>query len=175
MLHASPRPRKGRITLAAVALLLLPVWTSPFALEGDDAQPIYLEADSADLDEKQAVSVYRGNVFVQQGSLQIRADEVTIHHREDRQPERIIAVGSPATYRQELEGDKEEVKAEALRMEYVAEKDEITLIDQAIVFQGADTFRSDRIVYDRGNARVKAGSNVQGKERVKILINPSKP
>jgi lipopolysaccharide export system protein LptA len=161
--------------MTAVMLSLLPVWTTLSALESDDEQPIYLEADSADLDEKQAVSVYRGNVFVQQGSLQIRADEVTIHHREDRRPEKIIALGSPATYRQELEGEEQEVRAEALRMEYVTEKDEITLVDRAVVFQGEDTFRSDRIVFDRGNARVKAGSNVQGKERVRILINPSRP
>ena len=63
-------------------------------------------------------------------------------------------------------------RAEALRMEYQADKDEITLIDQAVVFQGTDTFRSDRILYDRINARVKAGASAKGKERVKIHITP---
>jgi lipopolysaccharide export system protein LptA len=168
------RPASALTAALAIGLSLFAAPPPSPALEGDDEQPLYLEADSADLDEKKALSVYRGNVMVQQGSLQIRADEVTIHHREDRQPEKIIAVGNPATYRQELEGDQEEVRAEALRMEYLSGKDEITLIDQAVVFQGEDTFRNDRIVYDRGNARVKAGSNVQGKERVKILINPAR-
>ena len=41
-----------------------------------------------------------------------------------------------------------------------------------MVFQGTDTFRSDRIVYDRLNARVKAGTSAQGKERVRIHITP---
>jgi lipopolysaccharide export system protein LptA len=58
-------------------------------------------------------------------------------------------------------------------MEYLAAREEITLIDQALVLQGQDTFRSDRIVYDRLNARVKAGTSAQGKERVRILINPA--
>jgi lipopolysaccharide export system protein LptA len=99
---------------------------------------------------------------------------VTVHHLPDSRPEKIIAIGNPATYRQEVEGEEQQVEAEALRMEYVTEKDEITLIDQAVVFQGEDTFRNDRIVYDRANARVKAGTSVQGSERVKIRINPSR-
>jgi lipopolysaccharide export system protein LptA len=59
-------------------------------------------------------------------------------------------------------------------MEYDTNKDEITLIDNAVLFQGEDTFRSDRIVYDRANGLVKAGASAQGKERVKITITPSK-
>jgi lipopolysaccharide export system protein LptA len=165
-------PRLARALILGLSLLAVALPTS--ALDEDAEQPLYLEADDADLDDLKAISVYTGNVIIQQGSLQIRADEVTIHHLENRQPEKIIAIGTPATYRQELEGEEEQVRAEALRMEYVTEKDEITLIEKAIVYQGEDTFRNDRIVYDRANARVKAGTSVQGKERVKILINPGK-
>jgi lipopolysaccharide export system protein LptA len=163
---------RSALHLLIMALSLLAGPQPALALESDEDQPLYLEADNADLDEMKAISVYTGNVFVQQGSLQIRADVVTIHHLENRQPEKIIATGAPATYRQEVEGEQEEVQAEALRMEYLTEKDEITLIEQAVVYQGEDTFRNDRIVYDRANARVKAGAIVQGKDRVKILINP---
>jgi lipopolysaccharide export system protein LptA len=165
----------ARHCLAApvLGLALLGGLHSASALEEDEQQPLYLEADNAVLDEQKAESVYTGNVFVQQGSMQIHADQVTVHHREDRQPEHIIAVGKPATYRQEVEGEKQPVQAEAMRMEYDTAKDEITLIDHAVVYQGADTFRNDRIVYDRANAQVRAGSNVQGKERVKILIHPA--
>jgi len=160
----------------STALILL-LFASPFpsaGAEGDQDRPLYLESDSAELDEANAISHYKGNVFVKQGSMEIEADEMTVHHYPDRRPKRIIAVGKPAKYRQDVEGEKEKVEAEALRMEYEVEVDEITLIDQALVYQGKDTFRSDRIVYDRANDRVKAGASVQGKERVKILINPSK-
>jgi len=162
-----------RIFACALTVALSLVSMTAAGLESDEEQPIYLEADNAELDELKAISIYTGNVFVQQGTLQIRADQVTIHHREDRQPEIIIAVGTPATYQQQIEGEEQGIRAEALRMEYVTAKDEITLIERAIVYQGEDTFRNDRIVYDRANARVKAGTSVQGKERVKILIHPS--
>lgn len=167
-------------TLARLALIPL-FCGAPMpvpAVEGDQTQepPIYLEADGAELDDLKATSIYTGNVYVQQGDMELWADEVTVHHYPDRQPERVIALGAPAKFRQQVEGDSEDqiVKGESLRMEYEAKKNEITLIDQALVYQGDDTFRSDRIVYDRAKATVKAGARVQGKERVKITINPSK-
>lgn len=163
-----------RRTSFVLAILLLATVPPLAAVEGDQEQPLYLESDSAELDEEASTSVYTGNVFVKQGSMEIRADEVTVHHDPDRRPKRIVAVGNPAKYRQDVEGEQKKVEAEALRMEYEADAEEITLIDQALLFQGEDTFRSDRIVYDRARARVKAGTSAQGKERVKIFIkNPA--
>lgn len=160
------------LTLLLALVLALAPMTPARALESDQQQPLSLEADAAEMDEAKRLSVYTGKVIVRQGTLEIRADQVTIHHAEDKRPELIIATGQPATYQQQVEGEQRPIQAEALRMEYQATKDEITLIDQAVVFQGTDTFRSDRIVYDRLNARVKAGASAQGKERVRIQITP---
>ena len=160
------------VTALTLALLATPV-RSP-ALEDDQDKPLYLESDSAELDDAKSISVYTGNVFVKQGSMEIRGNQVTVHHDPERKPKHIISVGTPSTYRQEMEGEEREVEAEALRMEYDADKDEITLIDKAVLFQGQDTFRSDRIVYDRTKGLVKAGASARGKERVQITITPSK-
>lgn len=171
----APRPARGwpgpaslKLILGTLLLSSAPAW----ALETDQQQPLYLEADNAEMDEGKRLSLYSGKVIVRQGSLEIRADQVTIHHAEDNRPQLVVAIGKPATYKQAVEGEEKPVQAEALRMEYQADKDEITLIDQAVVFQGTDTFRSDRILYDRTNARVKAGASAKGKERVKIHITP---
>ncbi len=166
------RPSQEWPGLTPILGLFLIFATPAWALESDQQQPLYLEADNAELDEAKHLSLYSGNVIVRQGSLEIRADQVTIHHAEDKRPELVIAIGKPATYKQAIEGEEKPVQAEALRMEYQADKDELTLIDQAVVFQGTDTFRSDRILYDRINARVKAGASANGKERVKIHITP---
>jgi len=143
------------------------------ALEDDQEQPLYLEADSAELDEAKSVSVYTGNVLVKQGSMELRGDQVRVHHGPDRKPVRIIAIGAPATYRQQVGGEEKEVEAKALRMDYDRVKNELTLINQAVLTQGKDTFRNDRIVYDRTKSQVKAGTIAEGKERVKIMISPS--
>lgn len=163
-------------SLSAPALMLVLLTAPPHlpALEEDAEQPLYLEADNAELDDTKSLSVYTGNVLIKQGSMEVRGDRVTVYHDPQRKPERIVAVGTPATYLQQVEGEEKEVEAEALRMEYDTAKDEIILFDKAVLFQGEDTFRNDRIVYDRGRGLVKAGAGVQGKERVKITISPGR-
>jgi lipopolysaccharide export system protein LptA len=142
------------------------------ALEDDQYQPMYIEADAAELDDKQLTSLYIGNVDVTQGSMRIRADEVLVHHKEDRRAQKIIAIGKPVRYRQRVEDDPDEVNGRALRMEYEADREELVLIDEAVLTQGEDRFASDRIVYNRITDRVTAGTSAQGSERVKIRIEP---
>ena len=65
----------------------------------DREQPIEVRARSVEVNEKTGVSVYRGDVIVRQGSLELRGDLVEIRTR-DKKPERIDAYGKPATARQ---------------------------------------------------------------------------
>jgi lipopolysaccharide export system protein LptA len=155
------------------ALAILMGFAAPaLALEEDQYQPMYIEADAAELDDQQSTSLYIGNVEVTQGSMRIWADEVLVHHKPDRRAQKIIAVGQPVRYRQRLDDDPEEVEGYALRMEYEADREELILIDEAILIQGEDRFASDRIVYNRLTDRVTAGGSAQGRERVKIRIEP---
>jgi len=172
--RAAPWPL-GRAFLGMVLLgLAMGGAGRALALEGDQEQPIFVEADSVELDDIKHVSVYIGNVQIDQGSMRILADHVTVQHGEDRRPQFITALGNPVRYRQDVEGEKGEVNAHAQRMEYDAGKDELVLIDQAELTQAADQFSSERIVYDRAHAHVKAGASAQGAGRVKITITPEK-
>lgn len=164
-------PARTRSALGCLPLLAL-FCTPSVALDSDQNEPLFIEADAVELDDKTSQSLYVGNVDVQQGSLQILADEVVVHHREDRQPRTIIAIGEPARYRQLVDGESEEVRGRARRMEYDADRDEITFIDDAVLTQGQDSFSSDRIVYNRTTEQVKAGTSAQGRQRVKITITP---
>ncbi|MBK5941626.1 lipopolysaccharide transport periplasmic protein LptA [Halochromatium roseum] len=172
----SPNQDRGWGLAALLGLLsaatLFATTTAVRALESDQYQPMYIEADAAELDEKQLTSLYIGNVEVTQGSMFIQADEVLVHHKPDRRAEKIIAIGQPVHYRQRLDDDPDEVTGRALRMEYEADREELTLIDDAVLVQGEDRFASDRIVYNRITERVTAGSSAQGRDRVKIRIEP---
>lgn len=171
----SPHPpdrqaARNRIRAAALPLgIALAVICAPAsALKDDEKQPLQIEADDVALDESKSTSVYIGNVQVDQGSMRLLARHVTVYHREDRRPRYVIALGEPAKFKQLLDNDEGEVQAFAKRIEYDAEKDELILIDDALVIQGADRISSERIVYDRAQARVRAG----GSGRVKITITP---
>jgi len=165
------------LTILAVPILVPVLLLAPPclpAIENNPEELLYLEADSAEIFEAIALSIYKGDVIVRHSTMEIRGDQVTVHHDPERRPEFIIVIGTPATYLQQEQGEEKNIKAAALHVEYNRARDEVTLIDQAVVFQGEDTFRNDRIVYDRAQARIKAGVFTQGKERVKIRISPSR-
>lgn len=140
------------------------------ALSTDRQQPMDVEADRADIDDKRGVSVYRGKVKITQGTLRLTADELTLHTR-DGEVVKAIATGKPATYRQRPDGKDQDVEAEALRMEYFADQQKLIMTNQAIVRQAGDSFRSDRIDYDIAADVVKAGAGSPG-DRVRITIQP---
>ncbi len=166
------RPTTARTALAVLAVLAgfgLGLRSVPtMALEGDDKQPVLIEADKVEVDEGKSTSLYIGHVQIDQGSMRLLADRVTVHHQKDRRIKYIIARGEPVFYKQLLDDNQGEMQAFAKRMDYDAVRDELILTGDALVIQGKDRIASDRIVYDRGNARVQAGDG----SRVKITFNP---
>jgi len=152
-------------------LFILPLCLSGgvFALPSDKDQPIELLADSADMDEARELSIYRGNVDMRQGSMHLLADEVTVQHP-GRKPKRIIAIGSVRFSQKNSEGQL--VRARAQKAEFEVDSEILELTGKAFYSQGEDTMRSDRIVYDRVKHKVRAGAAAQGKQRVRITIQP---
>lgn len=165
--------RTNRLPAALVGLSLLLAAPAGLALSSDSDQPIEIEADSVDIDESKGQSVYLGNVQVTQGSIRLLADKVTVFHASG-DPEKFVAVGEPARFRQMPDDSDIPIKARAQRMEYEIQGDLVTLIDSAEVLQGKDTMRSDRIVWDRVRGQVKGGRAAQGKARVKMTFQPKK-
>ena len=161
--------KSGVICLFVLLAISLP----GYALESDKDQPMHLEADSLSVDEASGVVLYEGSVEITQGSLKIWADQLWIHHRKGK-TEKIIGEGSPVRFRQLPDAGGEEVRGEARRVEIHEARNELLLIDDALLEQGSKHFRSDRIIYNRDKAMVKAGGSAQGKKRVQVVIEPRK-
>lgn len=151
------------------------------ALSTDKDQPIEVEADSAELDDIKNVSVYRGNVIVDQGSIHMTGEIMTVYHTDEDELDHIILEGNPATYRQLPDDSQVHDEAEALRMEYHELKNLVILINKAVVTQDRLRFSGDRIEYDTELSQVRAwstpGRSPAGSseekaagERVKIII-----
>lgn len=151
------------------ALFLALVSGTAFALDSDSMQPIELAADSVDFNEAKGLSIYKGDVDLRQGSIRLRGDLVTVY-QDGLDPKKVVAEGRPVKFEQRI--DKGQVKGEALRVEYEVNSENIILIGDAVLTQGKDSMRSDRIVYDRINSVVKAGAAAKGKQRVRITIQP---
>lgn len=139
------------------------------ALATDKDQPIELMADSAEVDESKGLSIYKGNVDLTQGSIRVWADQVNVEHR-GKKPNKITAIGSPARFQQEAEDGL--IKARAKRADYVVNSEILTLTGDAVLIQGKDQVKNDRIIYDRVRHKIRAGEAAEGKQRVHITIQP---
>ncbi len=155
-----------------LTLLMGQVAAPVIALTSDRQQPIRITADRMIVDERKGVSRYQGHVFLKQGSLEIRGDQLTVHFRQGKIIQ-IVATGSPARLRQKP--DKlEMIRSSARRMEYDTRNGRLLLIDNAHVTQGANRFSGARIEYDTLNSIVaarRAGENENG--RVHAIIEPA--
>lgn len=155
---------------ARPALLLLLCLCSSFsnALPDDRAQPIHIKADSAERNEKQGTTTYRGDVTIDQGSMNISGDEVVFYG--SREISKIIARGRPARLRQQPSSDKPVIKARANRITYEVSKQNIELKQQAFIEQEGSTVEGSRIFYDIEQQIIKADNEGKSNNRVHITI-----
>ncbi|MFP4079242.1 MAG: lipopolysaccharide transport periplasmic protein LptA [Ectothiorhodospira sp.] len=160
-----PRPSRRPWPLLLLALLLCP---PPAPGQQDTDQPVRVEADNAHLDDRQGISVYRGNVRITQGPTVIRGDVVTVHSP-DRELERMEAEGAPAQLdTQDKQGRP--VRAEARTMTFLPRSQEVILSGKARIWQAEDEFRGDRIDYNLETAVLEARTGDTG--RVEAIFTP---
>ena len=177
-----PRPRSW-----LAALVLLASGAVAHALSTDSDQPISILADQAEHNDATRMTIYRGNVVIDQGTLHITGDNVTINFDADDEVTKITTVGAPAHFRQLPDGDTNYRKAWARQMEYFPEQDLIMLSGEALYEKDGSQVQADRLVYDSRNSRFKAltdaaaaasddDDQAAGKkpDRVRIQIKPKK-
>ncbi len=155
---------------ALVSLLALSVPGIASALPDDREQPIHIEADEALRDEKQGFTRYKGNVKMDQGSLHIEAEQITIYHvGEDA--DRILATGKPAHLQQQPDPAKGFIKARAETIEYMKNEQRIELRKSAHIEQDGSIVTGESIDYLIDQQLVKAGSALGDEtSRVQVVI-----
>ena len=156
----------------ALALLAwLAIGTSlVHGLPEDREQPIRITADQAIRDEKQGFTVYSGNVQMDQGSLHIDADKITIYHNQE-DASRVVAEGTPARMQQQPEPDEGMVKAQANKIEYFKFEDRALLTENAQIQQDGSTVTGETIEYFISEQLVRADSNQNAADsRVEVVI-----
>ncbi len=157
--------------------LLLPALAS--ALPSDSEQPIHIQADTADLDDKKGTATYRGNVIITQGTLKITGHTVTLMQGKSGDVEYFKSVGNPAYYEQIPNQGDDLLQADGKTIEYFMPKDTIVITDQARVMQSGNTSRGEKITYNIKQeqvsvGRAKPGSVSQPEPRVHMVIQPKK-
>jgi lipopolysaccharide export system protein LptA len=154
--------------LLLVALAITPLHGT--ALPADSQQPIHIRADNAEIDNNSKRVIYRGSVQVDQGTLRVTADEMTVEYQ-DQKVVRIVAVGEPARYQQQLEADDEVVNADASTITYYTQDERVDLKGDASLEQEGSTVTGDFISYDIVDGKIDAAA--EGDNRVQMVLPPS--
>ncbi|PIE38569.1 MAG: lipopolysaccharide transport periplasmic protein LptA [Gammaproteobacteria bacterium] len=141
------------------------------ALPEDRQQAIRISADEAVRDEKRGLTIYKGNVRMNQGTLQIAADKITVTDTEGR-AQTIVAQGKPAKLQQRPAADQAILYAQARRIEYQNNTGKVRLLRQARIEQDGSKVTGNSIDYDINEHIVKAKAGSNGSGRVEVVIPP---
>lgn len=145
--------------------------SNAYALSTDQAQPIQIEADQVNIDDRKGISSYSGNVTLVQGTMKVKADKVTVY-TDERRLNRVVATGNPALFQQRPDNAEQDVKANANKVEFDAITGLLSLKSKAELRQGLNHFQSNSIEYETHHDLVRANKSSSGEERVKVVIQP---
>ena len=156
-------------------LMLLPTLSS--ALESDREQPIRIQADAAIVDETNGSSVYKGNVIITQGTLEVIANEVEIFTSAGEVIQIIATTDKDsevlAHYQQQINDAMDMVVADAQKITYLIQEDKLHLSGDARLQKIQDVFTGQLLSYDLERGIVNLNS-LGGSDRVKMTITPKK-
>ncbi len=156
-----------KIILFLALSVSLCVTNNAFARTDDAEKPIHITADTAELNEKSGISIYRGDVKMVQGTTILHGDIITVYTVND-EVEKMISVGNLTTY-EETTDDGDVVYAESEEMIYNSAEKKIELFRRGKITQVGNVIRSDYILYLTEEGLIDTGTK---KDRIKIIIQP---
>ena len=159
------------VRIIAALILLLPLQL--FALSTDGQQPINVEADSLEVRDQENISIYTGNVRLNQGSLEFRCERLTLHFNDEKELVLMEMTGTPATFRQR-DDDNQEMNGHAEKLQYRQSESILVMSGNARFSHKGDTIESNTIQINTENQSIQAGSS-EADDRVRMLIQPKLP
>ncbi len=152
-----------KVVLISIMVVFLagPVVAKP----GSSNQPISLEADTAELDQKTGTSVYQGNVVIRQGAMHMRSSMATVYTSNGKLT-KVIINGKPISWTYDKPG-KQAIHGTCWRAEYKPADSVIIMTGSVRVNQGGKRFSGKRAEYYLKTDVIKASG------RVKLTIPPA--
>ncbi|MGU3843005.1 lipopolysaccharide transport periplasmic protein LptA, partial [Vibrio diabolicus] len=117
------------------------------ALKSDTQQPVYINSDTQQVDMKSNQVIFKGDVSLKQGSINIDADRIVVTRDPKTEAiKQIQAFGKPAKFSQ-LMDDGKTLSGQAVELDYRISTDELTMKGQAQLAQDNNTIKGSSIRY----------------------------
>ncbi|HHF3076323.1 TPA: lipopolysaccharide transport periplasmic protein LptA [Vibrio diabolicus] len=141
------------------------------ALKSDTQQPVYINSDTQQVDMKSNQVIFKGDVSLKQGSINIDADRIVVTRDPKTEAiKQIQAFGKPAKFSQ-LMDDGKTLSGQAVELDYRISTDELTMKGQAQLAQDNNTIKGSSIRYQIGKQKLVADSSKE--ERVTTILQPN--
>ena len=152
---------------------------SAWALPNDQEQPIRIQADDAQLDDKNGIATYKGDVIITQGSMKVTGNTVTITRTPAGDIDVVTSVGNLAYFEQlQTQGDTKPVQGYGVTIQYHASQNRVVLIDRAkVIDKDNNVTQGKKIVYDTEKKLASAGRATgnkvtESRPRIDMVIQP---
>lgn len=169
---------------AASPILAQNIGSSFQSYQASTDEPIDIEADMLEVDDKQKQAVFKGNVVARQGGFSLKAKELAVHYA--GQPGSEVASADPeqgsgdnaSISRIEAKGKvlvttKDDQTATSEWANFDVKKQVVTIGGNVVLSQGTNVLRGDRLVIDikSGTSRFEVQGEA-GKQRIRGLFQP---
>lgn len=154
------------------------------ALQSDRDQPMHIDADAMQYDERQQVTTFTGNVVVNKGSIVLRGHRLVVRQQSDGSQHGTMGAsssGARAFFRQARDVPSgalsQHVEGEAERIEYDSASGTVRLLGRAQLrrFEGttlSDDITGSLITYNSHTEVFSADGAQSAGSRVRAVIKP---
>ena len=158
----------------STGLLLAVASASCWGFLSDDGEPMYVEADSVDIDDAKGEALYQGSVEVKQGGMFISGDRMTTYQNDKSEVNKVVTTGNPATLVQKGGKNKNAMDAKASRIEMFLDRDLVYFIGNGSIKQSNTEFYGERIEYNLKTQAIHADKGSSAGKRVRMILQPKK-
>lgn len=122
---------------------------------GQSSQALSLKADTGEIDFKNGIATYTGNVEIAQAGMKVTGQQVIAKTDGESALQHVEATGKPATFRYQPKGEPE-IIGEANRLTYDLKKQQLTLEGNAIIRQGEHQTTAQSLSYDLKREKLRS-------------------
>ena len=145
-----------------------------YALPDDTNKPLEIQADEASFDQNTGEAIYKGNVFIKQGSIEIEAQYLRVStDQSSRKFTSLEASGSPAKFSQQVDWSGNIVISKGDEIHYSTSESKLEIMGNGYLSRMVNSISADYILYMIDDGTFNAEKKDTG--RVSMTLQPQAP
>lgn len=142
-----------------------------YALPDDINKPLEIQADEASFDQNSGQAIYKGNVFVKQGSIEIQAQYLKVSTDPNTQQfNSLEATGLPAKFSQQIDWNGNIVISRGNEIHYQTNESKLEITGDGYLSRMQNSITADYILYMIQDGTFSAEKKDSG--RVSMTLQP---